>query len=201
MAIDFFSDFPKIAYSLDDNATQQVVVDVLKRVIIQKEYQENAAYYEEYDVKHGETPEEVSFRFYGTTSLHWLILMVNNIIDPRFGWPISEENLIKQVESKYGGENNIFTLNRAKNAKGYQVETFFILSEESTHKDPVRIIYEGISDNINTPVIYQESLTIANYESNYEVESQKNEKIRSIKIIKPEIVQDIVINFKQLISK
>jgi hypothetical protein len=201
MAIDFFSDFPKIAYSLDDNATQQVVVDVLKRVIIQKEYQENAAYYEEYDVKHGETPEEVSFRFYGTTSLHWLILMVNNIIDPRFGWPISEENLIKQVESKYGGENNIFTLNRAKNAKGYQVETFFILSEESTHKDPVRIVYEGISDNINTPVIYQESLTIANYESNYEVESQKHEKIRSIKIIKPEIVQDIVINFKQLISK
>jgi hypothetical protein len=106
--------------------------------------------------------------------------MVNNIIDPRFEWPISEENLIKQVESKYGGENNIFTLNRAKNAKGYQVETFFILSEESTHKDPVRIVYEGISDNINTPVIYQESLTIANYESNYEVESQKNEKIRSI---------------------
>jgi hypothetical protein len=201
MAIDFFSDFPKIAYSLDDNATQQVVVDVLKRVIIQKEYQENTAYYEEYDIKHGETPEEVSFRFYGTTSLHWLILMVNNIIDPRFEWPISEENLIKQVESKYGGENNIFTLNRAKNAKGYQVETFFILSEESTHKDPVRIVYEGISDNINTPVIYQESLTIANYESNYEVESQKNEKIRSIKIIKPEIVQDIVINFKQLISK
>jgi hypothetical protein len=201
MAIDFFSDFPKIAYSLDDNATQQVVVDILKRVIIQKEYQENTAYYEEYDIKHGETPEEVSFRFYGTTSLHWLILMVNNIIDPRFGWPISEENLIKQVESKYGGENNIFTLNRAKNAKGYQVETFFILSEESTHKDPVRIVYEGISDNINTPVIYQESLTIANYESNYEVESQKNEKIRSIKIIKPEIVQDIVINFKQLISK
>ncbi len=201
MAIDFFSDFPKIAYSLDDNATQQVVVDILKRVIIQKEYQENTSYYEEYDIKHGETPEEVSFRFYGTTSLHWLILMVNNIIDPRFEWPISEENLIKQVESKYGGENNIFTLNRAKNAKGYQVETFFILSEESTHKDPVRIVYEGISDNINTPVIYQESLTIANYESNYEVESQKNEKIRSIKIIKPEIVQDIVINFKQLISK
>jgi|688.fasta_scaffold01206_26 hypothetical protein len=201
MAIDFFSEFPKIGYSLDDNATQQVVVDILKRVIIQKEYQENAAYYEEYDIKHGETPEEVSFRFYGTTTLHWLILMVNNIIDPRFEWPMSEENLIKQVESKYGGENNIFTLNRAKNAKGYQVETFFILSEESTHKDQVRILYEGISDNINTPVIYQDSLTIAEYESNYEVESQKNEKIRSIKIIKPEIVQDIAINYKQLISK
>jgi hypothetical protein len=201
MAIDFFSEFPKIGYSLDDNATQQVVVDILKRVIIQKEYQENAAYYEEYDIKHGETPEEVSFRFYGTTTLHWIILMVNNIIDPRFEWPMSEENLVKQVESKYGGENNIFTLNRAKDAKGYQVETFFILSEESTHKEPIRLIYEGLEDSINTPVIYQQSETIANYESNYEVESQKNEKIRSIKIIKPEIVQDIVTNYKQLISK
>ena len=201
MAIDFFSDFPKIGYSLDDNATQQVVVDILKRVIIQKEYQENAAYYEEYDIKHGETPEEVSFRFYGTTSLHWIILMVNNIIDPRFNWPMSEENLVKQVESKYGGENNIFTLNRAKDAKGYQVETFFILSEESTHKEPIRLLYEGLEDSINTPVIYQQSETIADFESNYEVESQKNEKLRSIKIIKPEIVQDIVINYKQLISK
>ena len=201
MAIDFFSEFPKIGYSLDDNATQQVVVDILKRVIIQKEYQENAAYYEEYDIKHGETPEEISFRFYGTASLHWIILMVNNIIDPRFEWPMSEENLVKQVESKYGGENNIFTLNRAKDAKGYQVETFFILSEESTHKEPIRLLYEGLEDSINTPVIYQQSETIADYESNYEVESQKNEKLRSIKIIKPEIVQDIVINYKQLISK
>jgi hypothetical protein len=201
MAIDFFSDFPKIGYSLDDNATQQVVVDILKRVIVQKEYQENASYYEEYDIKHGETPEEVSFRFYGTTSLHWIILMVNNIIDPRFNWPMSEENLVKQVESKYGGENNIFTLNRAKDAKGYQVETFFILSEESTHKEPIRLIYEGLEDSINTPVIYQQSETIADFESNYEVESQKNEKLRSIKIIKPEIVQDIVTNYKQLISK
>jgi len=201
MAIDFFSEFPKIGYSLDDNATQQVVVDILKRVIIQKEYQENAAYYEEYDIKHGETPEEISFRFYGTASLHWIILMVNNIIDPRFEWPMSEENLVKQVESKYGGENNIFTLNRAKDAKGYQVETFFILSEESTHKEPIRLLYEGLEDSINTPVIYQQSETIADFESNYEVESQKNEKLRSIKIIKPEIVQDIVINYKQLISK
>ena len=201
MAIDFFSEFPKIGYSLDDNATQQVVVDILKRVIVQKEYQENAAYYEEYDIKHGETPEEVSFRFYGTTSLHWIILMVNNIIDPRFEWPMSEENLVKQVESKYGGENNIFTLNRAKDAKGYQVETFFILSEESTHKEPIRLLYEGLEDSINTPVIYQQSETIADFESNYEVESQKNEKLRSIKIIKPEIVQDIVTNYKQLISK
>ena len=201
MAIDFFSEFPKIGYSLDDNATQQVVVDILKRVIVQKEYQENASYYEEYDIKHGETPEEVSFRFYGTTTLHWIILMVNNIIDPRFEWPMSEENLVKQVESKYGGANNIFTLNRTKDAKGYQVETFFILSEESTHKEPIRLIYEGLEDSINTPVIYQESETIADYESNYEVESQKNEKIRSIKIIKPEIVQDIVTKYKQLISK
>ena len=127
--------------------------------------------------------------------------MVNNIIDPRFEWPMSEENLVKQVESKYGGENNIFTLNRAKDAKGYQVETFFILSEESTHKEPIRLLYEGLEDSINTPVIYQQSETIADFESNYEVESQKNEKLRSIKIIKPEIVQDIVINYKQLISK
>jgi len=68
MATNLFQDFPRIAYTLDDNGSEQVVVDIFKRVIFSKEYKENSAYYEEYEVLHGETPEEVSYRFYGTQS-------------------------------------------------------------------------------------------------------------------------------------
>jgi len=201
MATNFFSEFPKISYSLDDFETKQVVVDIFKRVVITKEYLENSLYFEEYEVLHGETPEEVSYRFYGTTKLHWVILMTNNIADPRFEWPVSEETLYKIVEKKYGGAPNVFTTNRAKNAKGYIVETFFILTEDSTHKEPIRLLLENPQDEgINTPIAYQDSSIIADFESNYEVESEKNEKNRTIKVLKPEIVQEIVSNYKKLIS-
>ena len=202
MATNFFEDFPKIAYSLDNGETEQVVVDIFKRVILSKEYRENSLFYEKYEIAHGETPEEVSFKFYGTPSLHWLILMVNDIIDPRFEWPISEEVLIRQVDAKYGGEKNIFSSNRAKDAKGFQVETFFVLTEESTHKEPSRLLFEFVDeDTPNTPIPFAISETIADFESNYEVEQEKNESYRNIIVLKPEIVQDILTNYKVLINQ
>jgi hypothetical protein len=201
MAINFFSDFPKISYTLDDFGSKQVVVDIFKRVIISKEYLENSLYFEEYEVLHGETPEEVSFRFYGTSNLNWAILMFNNILDPRFEWPVSEESLYKIVEEKYGGPQNVFTINRAKNTKGYLVETFFILTEESTHEEPIRLLFENPqNEGINTPIAYQDSDEIAEFESNFEVETQKNEKNRTIKILKPEIIQEVITNYKKLIT-
>ena len=165
MAINFFSTFPRTGYTLDDYASQQVVVDIFKRVIFSKEYQENSSYYEKYEVLYGETPEEISYRFYGTTSYHWLVLMVNDITDPRFDWPLSEQVLTDLVESKYGSKQNIFATNRAKNAKGYQVETFFVLTEESSHKEPQRLLYESNDpESINTAIAYDASEDISYFE-------------------------------------
>jgi len=201
MATNFFSDFPTVAYTLDDYATQQVVVDIFRRVIFSKEYKDNSSYYEKYDVLDGETPEELSFRFYGTTGFHWLILMVNDIVDPRFEWPLSESNLVKNTESKYGGKQNIFATNRAKDKKGYTVETFFILAEEATHKEPIKLLFENNDpDGISTAVSYMDSEIIEDFESNYEVEFQKNENYRNILILKPEIVQDVMNRYKQILT-
>ena len=202
MATNLFSDYPLISYSLDNNDSEQVVVDIFKRVILSKEFRENSTFFETYDVLHGETPEQLSSRFYGTPNLHWLILMINDRIDPRFDWPVSQENLFKAVSDKYKDPQNVFTINRAKNAKGYQVETFFILAEESTHKEPIRLLFESNDiDAINTPIAYDDSAQIASYESNYEVAEARNETLRNIKILKPEVVQEVLSRYKVLINQ
>ena len=202
MATNLFEEFPRIAYSLDNYATEQVVVDVFRRIVLSKEYQDNSTYFEEYEVLHGETPEEVSYRFYGTTQLHWLILMLNDVIDPRFGWPISEENLYKTVSDKYGGDKNIFSINSAKNKAGYEVETFFVLTEDSTHENPTRILFENNDiDSINTPIPYQDSIEISDFVSNFEVEEKINENKRLIRILKQEFVQEILLSYKELLAQ
>jgi len=202
MAINFFENFPSIAYTLDDGASEQVIKDIFKRAILSKEFQNNNSYYETYEVLGEETPEQLSFRFYGTSELHWLILLTNNIIDPRFEWPLNQDNLVKQTQDKYGSERDIFTVNRAVNTKGYQVETFFILLEESTHKNPKRLIIEASNDQgINTPIAYKESEVGTDFQSNYEVEEMKNESYRLIKILKAEIVERVLTDYNALINQ
>lgn len=202
MATNLFQDFPRIAYTLNDFESEEVVVDIFRRVVLSKEFLENSYYYETYEVLHGETPEELSYRFYGTPNLYWLILMVNNIIDPRFDWPLSENDLYKNTAAKYGADN-VFTINKGVNADGYQVETFFILTEDSTHKDPIRLVAEdnNIVDGIKSPIAYKDSDKIADFVSNYEVEQNKNESSRSIRVIKSNIVEEILTNFKTLLKQ
>lgn len=199
MATNFFDSFPKITYSLDDGDSEQVVIDIFKRALLSKEFQENSSYFETYEVTDGETPEETSYRFYGTQLLHWLVLMTNNILDPRYNWPLSEQQLLKFVESKYGGENNLFTPNKAFNKKGYQIETFFLLAEESTHKNPKRILLE--TGETNQPLAYEYSANTTTFQTNYEIEQLRNESFRNIKILKPSIVQDVISTYTKIINQ
>lgn len=201
MATDFFEAFPLISYTLDDGNTEQVVKDIFRRAIISKEFLENNSYFELYDVFDGESPEELAYRYYGNQDLHWLVLLVNDIQDPRFEWPLSSDDLYKQVVSKYGTEKDVFTVNRAVNTKGYQVETFFLLTEDSTHKNPKRILVDlSDTEQINIPLSYQDSEIGTDFQSNYEVEVTKNEINRRIRVLKPAIIQEVIDSYAKTIN-
>jgi hypothetical protein len=197
----FFDDFPSITYSLDDGKSIQVVTDILRRVILSKEFKTNTSFFEQYEVFQGETPEDVSYRFYGTQRLHWLVLMVNDIINPRFEWPLTGEQMFRQVEKIYGEKASVYSLNRAKDRKGYVVETYFLLTEDSTHKNQVRLCYETTEENeTKEPIAWAESDIISDFETNYEVEVIENETYRTLKILKAEVVSDVIREYKKLIA-
>jgi len=46
MATNLFGDFPRISYTLDNYASEQVVVDIFRRIVLSKEYQDNSTYFE-----------------------------------------------------------------------------------------------------------------------------------------------------------
>jgi hypothetical protein len=201
MSTNFFESFPLISYTLDDGDSEQVVKDIFRRAVLSKEFLDNHSYFELYDILDGETPEEFAYRYYGTQDLHWLVLLTNNIQDPRFEWPLSNDDLYKTVVSKYGTEKDVFTINKAVNTKGYQIETFFLLAEDSTHKHPKRILVDlPDTEQINVPISYKESDIGTDFISNYEVELAKNESRRRIQVLKPQIVQEVVSSYIKTIS-
>lgn len=103
----YFERFPYTYYSLDDGATAQIIKNITFRVAISKALKEEYGAYDEYDVLDGETPEIVSDRIYGNSTYHWVILHFNDIIDPRFEWPLSSYNLLQYCTAKYTNINDI----------------------------------------------------------------------------------------------
>ena len=103
----YFQNFPYTFYPLDNATTVQVVTDITNRAVISDEVKSNLGLYDEYDIKDGETPELLADKFYGNPEQHWLILHYNEIIDPRFDWPLDTNNLNRYVAGKYANVNAV----------------------------------------------------------------------------------------------
>lgn len=59
-----------------------------------------------YTIQSGETPEQISEKTYGSPDWYWTILILNNIIDVYNDWPLSDYELDKAIENKYGDNQN-----------------------------------------------------------------------------------------------
>jgi hypothetical protein len=103
----YFTSFPYTLYSLDNTTTVQVITDITNRITLSDEVKTNFSLFDEYDVKDGETPELVADRFYNNPELHWIVLHYNEIIDPRFDWPLDTNNLNRYVAGKYTNVNAV----------------------------------------------------------------------------------------------
>lgn len=103
----YFDFFPQTYYTLDNGNSVQVVTNIFLRAIVNEQTRNNLTIYDKYDIQDGETPDIVAHKFYGYSGLHWLILHVNEILDPRFGWPLSNYGLTEYVNSKYDDPQDI----------------------------------------------------------------------------------------------
>jgi hypothetical protein len=101
----YFSKFPVINYSLNDGETSFTVLDIFRRIRADDLNIKTSLAYYTYDVDSTDTPEIVADRIYNDSGLHWIILLTNEIIDPRWDWPMSDQQLIKYTKNKYGITN------------------------------------------------------------------------------------------------
>ena len=157
----YFKSFPYTFYSLDDTNTVQLVTDITTRVALSDEVKENLSLYEEYDIRDGETPELVADKFYSNPELHWLVLHYNEIIDPRFDWPLDTNKLLRYVAGKYANTNGI---HHYEDANGnYTNGNVFILSSNAFVNFNVD---DAITNNTNIGTGY---ITVKNSSSNVRI--------------------------------
>ena len=101
----YFSRFPNMVYDMNNDGNYKLLPDILRRVKSRTAVKSGRLLFDQYDVKNGENPEDVAFKYYGDAQLHWVILMVNEVTDRFYQWPMSQQQFDKFLTDKYGTGN------------------------------------------------------------------------------------------------
>ena len=98
----YFSKFPLTTYDIKGNSNRKLLPDILRRVKLRTKVKSGGMIFDRYDVKEGERPEDVAFKWFGDPELHWVILMTNNITDRYYEWPMNQAQFAEFLTDKYG---------------------------------------------------------------------------------------------------
>jgi len=176
----YFNRFQLIGYDIEgkeDQLNVKPITNILQRVRMKMDFIKNRVLYVDFSITDGDTPESISYDYYGTSGLHWIVLFAQQITNPYYEWPLTYYDLNRYVDKKYG----------------------------STKLDPHH--YEDTDGNIvnepGTPIgngttdVYGNATTI----SNMKYEELENDKRRLINLIKPEYTGGIEKELSNLLSK
>lgn len=99
----YFSYLPTIPYkTFDDTTDYKVVTNIFKRVRATLEARTDKSIYYDYRVREGQLPEHVAYNYYGSANYHWVVLLMNEIRDPQWGWPLNSFAFERYIVNKYG---------------------------------------------------------------------------------------------------
>ena len=177
----YFSQFPKLAYDMKGNNVRKLLPDILRRVKLRSKIKSGGMLFDRYDVKEGEKPEDIAFKWFGDASLHWVILMTNDVTDRYYDWPLNHAQFAEFLTDKYG--DNVDAVHH------YEIPRD---SGRTTGQGPSDYSYlvEVNSDTDNATSI-----------SNRQFEERDQDKKRQIKLLSKSFLGEFVAEFDRLIAE
>ena len=171
----YFNTFPIIPYDAIGNNDFKFVTNLLRRVSIRAKVKTSTALFDTYSVKNGETPEMIAHKLYGDTEYHWIVLMMNDIIDRYHQWPMSTRQFLAHLKDKYTNVDGIHH---------YEINQ---TSGDTTIKIDIG------TDNTDYP-----SATLI---TNLEYEQELQDELRRIRLLDPSYLEDFVTEFEELMEE
>jgi hypothetical protein len=176
----FFAKFPKIIYDMQGDGNTKIVTDLLRRVKIKSSIKDSLIMFDSYDVQSGDSPETIAYKLYGDAKYHYVILLLNNITDRYYGWPLSDYGFEQFVKDKYSNPGAIHH---------YEITQS---SGRTTSNGP-----EDYSHKIEV----NSDVTGAEAVSNYEYERRLQEEKRQIQLLDPAYLPTFEQEFSKLVRK
>jgi len=84
------------------------VKNLFKKGSIRPDIFQDLAFFEKYKIIGDDRPDNVAFQVYDDSSLDWIVLLSNNIINVQTEWPLSQNNFDRFLLDKYGDYNTLY---------------------------------------------------------------------------------------------
>ena len=189
----YFSIVPNISYdekpisypfSESDFVTAK---NFFRRYKINEDVFSNVVYFQKYSITEGLRPDQLADTLYGNPFYDWVILLVNNMVNAQYDWPLNNYEIYKVLESEYddpyGTIHHYETYEIAQYPTGLRVDEEFYNSTHKINVDGTVVTKNG--NEICRPVTIAEWFTA------------ENEKKREIYLLKPAYVQSFVDDFRK----
>ena len=148
------------------------LTDITERAKIAERLNQFTSVMYDYMIKEEQRPDLVAQIVYGDVRYTWLVLLINNIMT-LYDWPLTNEEFVSYIISKYGSLNAAHT----------GTKTYYTAAGDRVDK----LTYDSLP-----PAQQGESLTP------YEQELQDNEAKRRIKVIPTRFLSSIEQSLKSL---
>lgn len=118
----YFSNFPSDILKIGNE--YKYVTDIFRRVYTNT----FATHYSELEtvtIPEGYTVEQVSDLYYGSPTYHWVIMILNDIVDIREEWPKSATDLVEYCKLKYGGLEELYDVHHYESDDNITVQSSY----------------------------------------------------------------------------
>ena len=174
----YFSKFPMMIYDMKNNGNFKLLPDILRRVKQRSAIKSGQFIFDTYDVRNGERPEDIAYKWFGDAELHWVILMTNNVTDRYYDWPMSDAQFEVYLDDKYTNPDAVHHYEITKDSG----DTTSQGPNDYSHKVEVN------SDTDNAVSI-----------SNRQYEEREQDKKRAIRLLNQKFLPDFIAEFDKLI--
>ena len=106
----YFNKFPSIVYN------DKECLDITRRASFGKNQFRKTNLFYTYDIENNFRADQVAEYYYKDPTYDWLVMLQNGIVDPYYGWYLSEEDFNSLLIEKYGSFENSL-----KKIKHYQL--------------------------------------------------------------------------------
>ena len=185
----YFRSIPSTSYDIwgTEPRNYQSVTNIMKRVKFKPEVLEDISEYYPYFVRDGERPDIISYNQYDTVAFAYLIILINDVQDPIFDWPLSTQQFEQFIANKYGSLDSAMTTTK----NFYQIVRAEVPRTGTSERVPeVKFIVDETTYN-------SLDQALRTTQTNYDWEEELNNDKKEIRLISPNFIHDIDYQVKQ----
>jgi len=201
----YFRELPNLEYQsfLSDRKSSSdylLVKNLFRRVKLRDDLQNVFTIFDKYQIPDGARPEIVAQELYGSTQYDWVVLITSGITRVRDQWPLSNRQVYDYAEEIYGEDLNAIHHYETKEVRDSQdrlilpagkvVDVDFTISYYDNEK-----LYTNDNSILGADVLYIANPVVG--VTNYEYEVSKNNDKRSIYVLKPRYLQQVLLDTRK----